>query len=91
MCACAIYILSPSLCVLSFIVLLTRFLFVLLGLQGGRSRTFDRLTRHTSTKFPRPIHKGGRMVSVQDDTRIIIVKGVFASSPVSSVSMAALL
>lgn len=47
--------------------------------------------RYTRTKFPRPIHKGGRMASVQDVTRIVIVKGVFGSSSVSSVSMAALL
>lgn len=42
-------------------------------------------------KFPKPFHSGGRIVSVQDHSRIVTVRCAFLSSPINSFSIEALL
>lgn len=62
--------------------------------QGGKSPMFGSLELYASiwSCAPSgPCHKGGGMVFVHNHPRILMVKGAFATSPISSFSTEALL
>lgn len=70
-----------------------------LGMIGGRSwiltvlRDICNYTKRfcIKKKFPKPFHSGGRIVSVPDHSRIVMVRSVFLSSPINLFSIEALL